>query len=273
MAHLPLREPDADLIPLLRQASSDDLSVLIEYLHKDPNEDLSKVPAFKEQNPDAKNKIYDGDHSTYADDISAEIQRYGGNTFANIFRGGKGVPYVEVVRNVADHLNVNYNANADAANIEAQIQLKVLEKAYEHMTEEERTKLLNELGYNVGGGIPKALPMAAVQGAIKLGGFAAYKMALIVANAVARALIGRGLSFAANRTLTQAMGVFAGPVGWALTAAWTLADLAGPAYRVSIPCVVHIAYIRQKTLVALCPHCEEPQSTKAKFCQSCGGAL
>lgn len=272
MAHLPLREPDNDLIPLLRQASPEDLGVLVEYIHKVYNEDLSSVPAFKEQNPRAKDKIYEGDHRVYADDIAAEIQRYGGNSFSNAFRGGKGVPYIEVVRDVADNLKVNYNKNADVATIEGQIQLKVLEKAYEQMSDEEKAELLKELGVNISNGIPAALPLMAVQGAIRLGGFAAYKMALIIANAVAKALIGRGLSFAANRVLTQVVKAVAGPIGLAITTVWTLVDLAGPAYRVIIPCVVHTAYIRQKTQVAICKQCGEPLSAMAKFCPSCGEA-
>lgn len=273
MAHLPLREPDNDLIPLLRTASSEDLGVLVEYIHKAYNEDLSSVPAFKEQNPRAKDKVYEGDHRAYADDIAAEIQRYGGNSFSNVFRGGKGVPYIEVVRDVADNLKVNYNKNADVATIEGQIQIKVLEKAYKQMSDEERAELLKELGVSIANGIPTALPVVAIQGAIKLGGFAAYKMALIIANAIAKVLIGRGLSLAANRALAQVMKAFAGPIGWAITVVWTLVDLAGPAYRVIIPCVIHTAYIRQKTQIAICKQCGEPQPATAKFCQSCGAAL
>jgi len=270
MTHLPLREPDNDLIPLVRSASSEDLRILVEYLHNVFNEDLSSVPEFKKQNPQASKKIYDGDHRLYADDIAAEIQRYGGNTFANIFRGGKGVPYIEVVRDVADQLKVNYNSNADVATIEHQIQMKVLEKAYEQMSEEERAQLLKELGVSITSSIPSALPVIAIQGAIRLGGFAAYKIALIIANAVAKALIGRGLSFALNRALTQVVKVFVGPVGLAVTAVWTLVDLAGPAYRVTIPCVMQIAYMRQEGLVTFCPQCGEPQKSTSKFCSSCG---
>lgn len=272
MANLPLREPDNDLIPLLRVSESNDLGILVSYLHKTHNEDLSSIPEFKEQNPRAKEKIYDGNHCLYADDIAAEIQRYGGNSFSNAFRGGKGVLYIEVLRDVADQLKVNYNSSSDAATIEGQIQVKVLSQAYEKMSEDERRALLKELG--VGSvSIPAALPVAAIQGAIRLGGFAAYRMALIVANAIARAILGRGLSFGVNATLTRTIGVFAGPIGWAITAAWTLVDLAGPAYRVTIPCVLQVAYMRQKAIITLCPKCGEATSHTSKFCASCGAAL
>ena len=39
--------------------------------------------------------------------------------------------------------------------------------------------------------------------------------------------------------------MLAGPVGWALTGAWTLTDVAGPAYRVTIPAVIQIALLRK----------------------------
>jgi len=272
MAHLPLREPDTDLLPVLRSAQSDDLAILVGYLHGPHSESLSSVPAFKAQNPRAAEKVYDGNHSLYADDIAAEIQRYGGNTFSNAFRGGKGVPYIEVLRDAADQLKVTYNDDADAASIESQIQLKVLAKAYEQMSEDERRELLKELGVN-GSSLPATLPVAAIQGAIRLGGFAAYKLALIVANAIARALLGRGLSLAANAALTRTIGVFAGPIGWAITAVWTLVDLAGPAYRVTIPCVLQVAYMRQKASTTLCPKCGEASSQSAKFCASCGAPI
>ena len=45
------------------------------------------------------------------------------------------------------------------------------------------------------------------------------------------------------------MAVFAGPVGWAVTAIWTIFDIASPAYRVTIPCVLHIAMLRQKYIL------------------------
>lgn len=273
MAHLPLRETDNDLIPILRQADSEDLGILVEYLHKNWNQDLSSVPAFQEQNPDAGTKKYDGDHTLYADDIAAEIQRYGGNSFSNTLRGGKGVDYIEILRDVADHMKVNYNKNTDAAAIEAQIQLKVLESAYEKMSQEERKELLDGMGVDHGRSIPTALPIVALQSAIQFSGFAAYKLAAVIAKAIAKVLLGRALPFAAYTALSRWIAVFAGPVGLAITGLWTAIDLAGPAYRVTVPCVLQVAYIRQKSLLAACPSCGEMQSKSTKFCSSCGAEM
>ncbi|MFT1608869.1 DUF3944 domain-containing protein, partial [Enterobacter hormaechei subsp. steigerwaltii] len=46
----------------------------------------------------------------------------------------------------------------------------------------------------------------------------------------------------------RTMGAFAGPVGWVLSSLWLLIDLAGPAYRVTLPSCIFIAYMRQKHL-------------------------
>jgi uncharacterized protein YaaW (UPF0174 family) len=71
---------------------------------------------------------------------------------------------------------------------------------------------------------------------------------LIVVNAILKALIGRGLSFAGNAALTRTMAVLTGPIGWAITGIWTAIDIASPAYRVTIPAVIQVAALRQKYL-------------------------
>ena len=40
----------------------------------------------------------------------------------------------------------------------------------------------------------------------------------------------------------------AGPIGWTLSAAWLLADLAGPAYRITVPAVIMVAYLRAESV-------------------------
>ena len=271
-AHLPLRQPDDDLVPLLRKASSDDLGILVECIHKDRNEELSSVPAFQAQNPRAGENIYDGDHRVYADDIAAEIQRYCGNTISNAFRGGKGVPYIEAVHDVADHLKVNYNPSAAVDRIEREILLKVLEKAYEKMSDEEKRELLEELeAPNIAASLPAALPVMAVQGAINMSGFVAYKLTVIVANAIAKSILGRGLSLAANAALARSLSVFAGPIGWAVSAGWVIYELGGPRLSSPSSCVAHVSFLRQK--YCTCQSCWEVRPANANYCQTCGAGI
>lgn len=71
------------------------------------------------------------------------------------------------------------------------------------------------------------------------------ELAVIVVNAVARLILGRGLSLVANAMVTRVLGIVTGPIGMTLTALWLAADLAGPAYRVTIPAVIYLAAMRE----------------------------
>ena len=89
-----------------------------------------------------------------------------------------------------------------------------------------------------------------MQTAIRLGKFRSYQIAVIVVNGFVKSLIKggllkRGLSLAANRTLTRSMKIFAGPIGTLLSTGWLIADIAGPAYRVTTYAVIMIAYLRR----------------------------
>jgi uncharacterized protein YaaW (UPF0174 family) len=79
----------------------------------------------------------------------------------------------------------------------------------------------------------------------QFGGFATYKVALIVANQAARALIGRGLSLAANAALVRGLSIFLGPVGWILLA-WGINDSLGTNYKRVIPGVLYIYCIYER---------------------------
>ncbi|OUC10090.1 flagellar basal body rod protein FlgG [Helicobacter pylori SS1] len=46
--------------------------------------------------------------------------------------------------------------------------------------------------------------------------------------------------------LKKTLGVLAGPIGWVITGALVSINLAGPAYRVTVPACVLIATLRLK---------------------------
>ena len=186
-------------------------------------------------------KQYFPDHTKYVDDIIAEVQQFGSNTFATAFRG-YGVTYHEVLCDVCDKLDVNYPKTARAEKIEHCLIEKVLDDAWEKMSQNDRDALLKELGegrIKAGGSIG-----AAMIAAFRLGGFNSYKITLIVVNAIAKAILGRGITLAGNAALCRVLGVLAGPIGWAITGAWTALDIASAAYRVTIPACVYIAALR-----------------------------
>lgn len=191
-------------------------------------------------------KRYAPDHNKYWEDIAEEIQRFGANTFATLFRRGKGVRYNEVLTDVCDKLKVNYNKNSSTEMIENNLFLKILQDALEKMSPEDIKSLGKELGISNTTSLDNQTMLAAFQTIFIMGGFKSYQLTLIIANAIMKALFGRGLTFAANSTLTRVMATLTGPIGWAITALWTIIDIAGPAYRVTIPAVIQVAYLRKK---------------------------
>lgn len=226
---------DNDLNPVLERASDADLLPLVEYMLKKLSNGIDTDERYKS---DPKKP------TSYADLIADEIRLFGGNTFANLARGGVGVPYKEVVCDVADKMKVSYNKASTVERIELLIVQKIFEDSIEKMTEEDRQKLIKDLGIR---GIPVGSSATMImQAIIKMGGFKSYQIAVIVANSIAKFILGRGLSFAANASLTKIMSIFAGPIGWVISSLWTLIDIAGPSYKTTIPCVIHVAMLRQK---------------------------
>lgn len=226
---------DNDLNPVLERASDADLLPLVEYMLKKLSNGIDTDERYKS---DPKKP------TSYADLIADEIRLFGGNTFANLARGGVGVPYREVVCDVADKMKVSYNKASTVERIELLIVQKIFEDSIEKMIEEDRQKLIKDLGIR---GIPVGSSATMImQAIIKMGGFKSYQIAVIVANSIAKFILGRGLSFAANASLTKIMSIFAGPLGWVISSLWTLIDIAGPSYKTTIPCVIHVAMLRQK---------------------------
>lgn len=230
---------DEDL-EFLREMKDEDLNDLVSILayDKDGNprlsESLTSNELYKEFYPQ---------HQKYLHLILEEFQRFGGHSFANLVRG-KGVLYREILCDVCNKCKVNYNKKSSIITIEQNLFMKILEDSMEKMSADELKELATE--FNLSGAYTKQAIIGSLQIAIRAGGFLSYKLALIVANAIAKAIIGRGLSLAANAALTRTLSIFAGPVGWAITGLWTASDLAGPAYRVTIPAVIEIAFLRQE---------------------------
>jgi uncharacterized protein YaaW (UPF0174 family) len=238
MTELKIHADDNDLLPLLQKCTKDDLDPIVECLLQKGGitSELDKTHTYKMNRPT---------HPRYADEICAEIQRFGGHTLINIFRGGKGIYYKEIVCDVADKFKVNYNKKREIEVIEEQILLRVLEKSWEKMSEKEKAEFLEAAGLSVSLMNSGRFPLTAFQALFQMGGFKSYQVMLVIANAVWKFIFGKGLTLAANAGLTRFAAILTGPIGWSLTAIWTISDLLGPAYRVTVPIVFHIAMLRK----------------------------
>jgi len=252
---------DKDINPVLEIASNEDLETLVDLLSSKLTEMLTPHEAYKEHSPD---------HQKYADLIAKEIREMGGNTFGNLKRG-EGPSYHEIVCDVAKKVKAPHNKDANIEVIEDAILETILKKALKEMSEEERGELLEKMSKESGLSKGGATTGALIQ-IFRSGGFGSYKLTLIIVNYVIKAVLGRGLSLAANAALMRTASIFTGPIGLAISGAWAVNDFAGPAYKVTIPCVIHVAMLRKKLNATNCNDCEAvlPDSTM-KFCPECGG--
>ena len=183
----------------LHNADSRDLRILVDYLTKDKDGDTRWTEELT--NTDNYKKYYPNQLQLMCEDIAKELQLYGGNTFMNILRWGRGVEYKEILTDVCDKMDVNYNKKSSVEMIEYNLLQKILLDSLDNMSSEQLQSLMDEMNIpNQGFG--KQAFIAALQFAIRRGGFSTYKMAVIVANAVSRALLGRGLTIVSNATLT-----------------------------------------------------------------------
>ena len=170
---------------------------------------------------------------------------------------GQGVVYREILEDVCTQMKVTSGGSeAEIPDIEVRLMSKVLTDSMEKMSPEELDEFAKSLkdiapdfrmGQNAARLAPAALA-SAFNAALVAGGFTTYRLAVIVANAVSKAVLNRGLAFAGNAALTRGLAVLAGPVGWAISGLLTIPVFTGPAFRVTIPATFYVAYLRQKHL-------------------------
>lgn len=230
---------DKDL-EFLKDCSNNELEILVNILTKDkdgitrPTESLTFSQTYIKNNPN---------HCKYWDLIAAEIQCFGANTFATMLRGGKGVPYREVLIDVCDKMDVGYKSDASTQVIEMSLLLKIFADATDKMSLDDLKEISKDLELKTTDFSKQAL-VSVLQSSVRLSGITAYKLTLIVANAVAKAAVGHGLSFTTNMVLLRTLSIATGPIGWVISGCWTALGIAGPAFRITIPSIVQIAHLR-----------------------------
>ncbi len=232
-----LSNADRDLVDVLYKTagySADDLKPLLAYLKYDgAPSDLTTRSA--------------------AEAIAGHLRRMGSNDIATLFRG-EGVGYATVVYEVGRKLKAKgVSKSATVPENEARIIEKIFSDTLDHLTEEERRLLFRSLNLDV-----KDLPLSSSAAVLipillkQFGGFATYRFALIASNFVARSLLGSGLTLATNAALTRVIAGLLGPVGWITSGAWLAIDLAGPAFRKTVPAVLYVAMLRLTLQNRLC---------------------
>ncbi|ELE6493757.1 MULTISPECIES: DUF3944 domain-containing protein [Enterobacteriaceae] len=234
-------DPDLNL---LGKCSNEELHLLVSILTTDPRdgdtrwtESLTSTPEYRLLAPD---------HRRYWQLIAAEFQRYGANTLASLVRLGQGVTYREILVDVCDKLNVNYNQKSTTETIELALLMKVLEKSLDQMSPEELAAFSHNMHLDLTNPTPQLI-LIAVQAAIRTSSLAALELATMLSASVITSLGGIA-TWGTVVVASRALSVLAGPLAIALSSAWMISGITGPAYRVTIPACIIVSWLRQQHL-------------------------
>lgn len=218
---------DEALLQLLLNADKGDIDLLIDYVTNTGKFGFSMSDSVKAVLQDAKRQDVPDEETLRL--LVRELQHFGGNTFVNLFRRN-GVSYSEIVDDVASHLKMEVLAAASVEEKEALIIDCVFTSSWKKMSDDERSQILRDMGIN--GSASMDIPV--------------WQRAALVANSLAQTTAGKVLPLIAGLGIGRVLGVLTGPVGLAITGLYTAYDISNPAFRVTLPCVVQIAWIRLK---------------------------
>ena len=139
---------------------------------------------------------------------------------------------------------MSYNAKSATETIELSLLMKVLEKSLDQMTQEDLVAFSRSMQLDLTNPTPQLI-MIAVQAAIRTSSLAALELATVLSASVITSLGGIA-TWGTVVVASRALSVIAGPVAIALSSAWMISDITGPAYRVTIPACIIVAWLRQQ---------------------------
>lgn len=235
---------DKDLL-FLSLCTSEELNDLVKTLTQDEKgvnrttELLTANEHFKKNFPN---------HKEYVNLIASEFLDFGSNSFFAFV--GEQKSYREVLKNVCKKLKVKIDPKSEVSIIEYKFMQSLIISTIEKLNEnsKEFKEFVNQLKLDsakvnkkelikyilintaTGRGISFVLPIVIIEAFIK---------------AAIWVITGSTFSSAVSTTV---LGSAFGPIGMIAGGAYTIFDIAGPAYRVIIPATLQIAYLRNKQM-------------------------
>ena len=189
------------------------------------------------------------------DELVNDFRKWGSNTFVTwLIRFGDGVSYQEVTQDVAGFLKANVTSCKDETDYETAILAKVLEEYLEKASPEERERvdeILDQAGRDAG------MPGKHRSSITAAGGLALSSVITILGREAAKRVIGQIVKkviagVVSRQAAKQGAKVIARVAGLAIPlinvafAIWLAIDIAGPAYRKTVPAVIRVALLRQE---------------------------
>lgn len=257
---------DTELLQLLSDADPADVSVLVDFLTDSGKGRLSMASEVRAALESAKRK------SKFSRGVLLllirELQHYGGNSIVNLFRRN-GVPYAEIVADVLSHVGGTSSKDEPAASPNSRCWRNCSLRPGEDVAARTGRFLqgLPERHRCAGHIVRRDSGSHTARRACRRTGRASGKQCVRP--------VGNGRGFGRwcqhHRGACSRVGIW--PCGGGADGYCRGSHTGEPAYRVTVPCVVQIAYIRQKNAQVTCPACHAGSVRGTKFCSECGTAL
>jgi uncharacterized protein YaaW (UPF0174 family) len=207
------------LLKLLNSADQQDLDILIQYNY--------------------------GEHqSVSSEELVKTILANGSHDIGRRLWGQ--ADYLEIVRDVADRFGIKWHKSDDEQALENRLLVEIFQQSWQKMPQNDKLAFHEVFGHSEADS--ERLSRALIDGTFydflpATGYLIVWNVTRLVAAAAAREA---GI-FTAESLLGSFVAELLGPVGIIAGVVILLTSLAGPAYRKTIPTVIQVAYIRQKS--------------------------
>ncbi|MDB5035049.1 MAG: hypothetical protein JWQ98_2290 [Chlorobi bacterium] len=234
---------DKDLTSLLRHCDNADLDPIVSIILASPSQTLTLKEEYKGS---------DGDHKRYVDEIVYEITSFGGNSLANLVRG-QGIPYAEMLRDVASKLSIRPLITDTTSSLETKVILKILKLAYDNLGEEDQQALQELL--NVGSDAGDAIDFSDGFPEDEIGAQLASASTSLLGDRIQNAIQTAARSAKLRQTMASvvksalakvATAGLGGPVSWTVAIGQGLYELFGPNFTIALGLIAQIGLLRQK---------------------------
>jgi uncharacterized protein YaaW (UPF0174 family) len=196
----------------------------------------------------ALGQILGSSHPYRSVNLISDLRKAGSHAAGNWIRGGEGVAYEEVVRDVGAKLGAKMPPSPESLRA---AELAVLDLAFQMVlqgaTPEQRQAIISSIEVQQGSGLTGIGVTTSALVVANLSGFALYSAAATTLGAVTGAL-GVTLPFATYMGLSSVLAFATGPVGWAALGGWAIYKLGGVDYKKTVPGVILVATVRSRLI-------------------------
>ena len=230
---------DKDL-RFLSSCENEDLRILCDILTHDR---LGNIRITEQlTSTDEYNRNYPEDMLFLVPQISNELLKYGSNTLSTLWNREPD-SYETVLRRVCKQMDVPVSDHDTITKMERNLLTTLCQDTLNKMSERELRLLANENGIPDKTLTRQALTAALLM-AVRTSRAVLARIAARIIQYIVEIITVRGVATAGIETATRAVGGALGPIGWIALGAWTVYDITSPAYRVCIPAVLQVAYMR-----------------------------